>query len=262
MKLSKIINCLEEKFPKNYSEEWDNVGLQVGRRSSEINKILLSLDLTEKVIKEAITENVQLIITHHPMIFKPLKAVTGDSTLGKKILSLIENNIAVYSMHTNLDSGKFGLNDYLGENILGFEKGEILDKKEIDGEEIGIGRLYKLNSSITIDQLILEIKEKLNIEKVSLVLSKENLLIKKVALISGSGASYWRKAKKLGADILITGDVKYHEALDAKEENFSLIDIGHFESEQMFGKILENILKENFDIEINYFNDGPIFQNK
>lgn len=262
MKLSKIIIALEEKFPKHYSEEWDNVGLQVGKRNAEINKILFSLDLTEGAINKAIEIGANLIITHHPLIFKALKNVTGDSIVGKKILRLIENNIAVYSMHTNLDSGKLGLNDFLGENVLEFEKGEILDKNEINGEEFGIGRVYKLSNSLSIDELIEHIKEKLSLNQVNLITTKNDLKIKKVALISGSGASYWRKAKKSGADILITGDIKYHDALDAREENYSLLDIGHFESERMFGQILTNILKENFEIQVEYFDEGPIFQNK
>ncbi len=154
IKLSKIIVALEERFPKNYSEEWDNIGLQVGRRDSKINKVLLSLDLTEKVIKEAVKREANLIITHHPMIFKPLKSVTGDTVLGKKILTLIEKGIGVYSMHTNLDSGRYGLNDYLGENVLKFGQGEILEKKDINGVEFGLGRVYKLDEPMKIDSLI------------------------------------------------------------------------------------------------------------
>ena len=118
MKLNRLINFLEEKFPIFLAEEWDNVGLQIGKRDSKINGILLSLDLTEKVIDKAIEIGANLIITHHPLIFKPLKNISSDSLMGKKIMKLIENGISVYSMHTNLDSGKSGLNDFLGENIL------------------------------------------------------------------------------------------------------------------------------------------------
>lgn len=260
MKLSKIINYLEEKFPLNLSEEWDNVGLLVGRRDSKIKRILLSLDVTDKVIDEAIKVGANLIITHHPIIFKSLKVINGDTTLGKKILKLIENKIAVYSMHTNLDSAKSGLNDFLGENILELKDGKILEKFELNGREFGIGRIYKLDNPIELKKLSQKVKEKLKLDCINIVTSDINLNIKKIALISGSGSTYWRKAKKLGADILLTGDIKYHEALDAKEENFSLMDIGHFESECIFVKHLKDIIEKKFEIEILYFNDGPIFQ--
>ncbi|MEG0135680.1 Nif3-like dinuclear metal center hexameric protein [Cetobacterium sp.] len=260
MKLSKIISYLEEKFPLNLSEEWDNVGLLVGRRDSEVEKILLSLDVTDKVIDEAIEVGANLIITHHPVIFKPLKAVTGDTTLGKKVLKLIENRIAVYSMHTNLDSAKSGLNDFLGETVLNFGKGKILEKSELNGREFGIGRIYKLDTPINIKKLSQNMKETLGLDCINVVTSDENLSIKKIALVSGAGSTYWRKAKKLGADILLTGDIKYHEAMDAKEENFSLMDIGHFESECIFVKHLKTIIEKEFKLEILHFNDGPVFQ--
>ncbi|MDX8335269.1 MULTISPECIES: Nif3-like dinuclear metal center hexameric protein [Cetobacterium] len=260
MKLSKLISFLEDKFPAFLSEEWDNVGLLVGKRDLKINGILLSLDITEKVIDKAIECGANLIITHHPMIFKPMKNITTDSLTGKKIIRLIENGISVYSMHTNLDSGKNGLNDFLGENILGFKNGKILDSIEKNGREFGIGRVYKLENILTIENLSQLLKEKLKLNSINIVKSNEEKEIKKVALISGAGASYWRKAKKLGAQVLITGDVKYHEAMDAKEENFSLIDIGHFESEWIFSNLLEDLIKKEFEIDIKIFNDGPVFE--
>ncbi|MGL5426359.1 MAG: Nif3-like dinuclear metal center hexameric protein [Cetobacterium sp.] len=260
MKLSKLINFLEEKFPKYLAEEWDNVGLLVGKRDSEVERVLLSLDITEKVIDKAIEIGANLIITHHPMIFKPLKNITGDTLTGKKIIRLIENKISVYSMHTNLDSSKSGLNDFLGETILGLKDGKILDSSEKKGIEYGIGRIYKLNEVLSIEKLSEILKEKLGLDSITVVKANEIKGIKKIALVSGSGASYWRKAKKLGAGVLITGDVKYHEAMDAKEENFSLIDIGHFESEWVFSNLLEDVLTKEFEIETTIFNDGPIFE--
>ncbi|MGL5970825.1 MAG: Nif3-like dinuclear metal center hexameric protein [Cetobacterium sp.] len=260
MKLSKLINFLENKFPLYLAEDWDNVGLQVGKRDSNVNGILLSLDLTESVIDKAIEVGANLIITHHPVIFKPLKSITKDNLAGKKIIKLIENGIAVYSMHTNLDSAVSGLNDFLGEKILGFKDGKILDSLEKKGQEYGIGRVYKLDEVLSIEKLSNILKEKLNLDCISLVKGKELKEIKKVALVSGSGASYWRKAKKMGAQVLITGDVKYHEAMDAREENFTLIDIGHFESEWIFSNLIEELIKKEFEVDIAIFNDGPIFQ--
>lgn len=249
MKLSKIIAILEEKFPLKHAEEWDNVGLMVGERSKEIKKVQLSLDLTWENLENAIKNRVDLIITHHPIIFKPLKSITSDTILGKKIIELIKNNIAVYSMHTNLDSSRNGLNDYFGEEIFGWEKGEILEKIELNGREFGIGRVYKLLNEVSQEEFISFVKEKLNLENLNLARGNEKN-IKKVAVVTGSGASYWKKAKKEGADILVTGDVKYHDALDAVEENFNILDVGHFESEWIFSNLIQKILKQNLEIDV------------
>lgn len=260
MKLNKIINFLEEKFPIFLAEDWDNVGLLVGKRDSKITGVLLSLDVTDSVIDRAVEAGANLIITHHPIIFTPLKKVTNDTLVGQKIIRLIENGISVYSMHTNLDSGKSGLNDFLGEDILGMKNGKILDPMESNGREYGIGRIYKLDESLSIEKLSNLLKEKLNLNSIDVVRPKEEREIKKISLVSGAGASYWRKAKKLGAQVLITGDVKYHEAMDAREENFALIDVGHFESEWIFSNLLENLLKKEFEINVSIYNDGPVFE--
>ncbi|MGL6025143.1 MAG: Nif3-like dinuclear metal center hexameric protein [Cetobacterium sp.] len=260
MKLSKLINFLENKFPLNLAEEWDNVGLLVGRRDSEITGILLSLDLTDDVIDKAIESHLNLIITHHPLIFKPVKNINSDTLIGRKIIKLIENGIAVYSMHTNLDSSKSGLNDFLGEDILGFKDGKILERLEKNDREYGIGRVYKLDETISLEKLLNTLKEKLTLDSITFVKAKKLKDIKKIALVSGSGASYWRKAKKAGAEVLITGDVKYHEAMDAREENFTIIDIGHFESEHIFSNLISDLLKKEFEISVTTFNDGPVFQ--
>lgn len=258
MKLSKILKFLEEKFPLKHAEEWDNVGLMVGERNKEVKRVQLSLDLTQSNLDIAIENKIDLIITHHPLLFKPLKSITDDSILGKKIMKLIENKIAVYSMHTNLDSSREGLNDYFSKKVLNLENGKILDKFELNGVEFGIGRIYELNQETSQDVLIKKIKEKLKLETINFVKGNDKI-IKKVAIITGSGANYWRKAKREGADILITGDVKYHDALDAMEENFNILDVGHFESEWIFSELIKKMLEDNFDIYVTILNgDGVL----
>lgn len=249
MKLSKLISQLEEKYPLSHAEEWDNVGLMIGDRGKEVKKIQISLDITNEGIKKAIAENVDLIITHHPFIFKSIKSITTDSLQGKKVIELIKNNIAVYSMHTNLDSSKSGLNDYFAERILGLKNGKIVEKIERNGREFGIGRVYKNECKIKIDELLSLLRERLKNDNImtNMKLDKE---IEKIAVITGSGSSYWRKVKKMGADILITGDLKYHEALDAKEENFPIIDVGHFESENIFSDLILKIIEQNPELDV------------
>lgn len=259
MKLSKIIDILEDKFPLKNSENWDNVGLILGDRSKEIKKIQISLDVTEKVVEKAVEDSVDLIISHHPLIFREIKKINSDFLLGRKILKLISNNVAVYSMHTNLDASLGGLNDFIGEKLNLF-KGEIIDSGEDKENPSGIGRFYKLENKISLDDLIKKIKENLNLNKVRVSGKYLKNEVSKIAIVNGSGSDYWRKAKKMGAQVLITGDLKYHEALDAREENMIIIDVGHYESEYFFGEIIEKEIKKLEEIEINIYNDERVLE--
>jgi len=224
-----IINILEKKFPKINAEEWDNVGLLVGDYDKEVKKIQFSIDASLEVIENAIKEKVDMIITHHPFIFKAIKSINEQDILSKKIRALIRNDINIYSIHTNLDSSVSGLNDYVLEK-LGYTNYKFLDYDE--EKNCGIGRIFKLD---------------------------ENKKIKKVALINGSAMSYWRKAKKEKIDLFITGDVGYHDALDARESGLAVIDFGHYESEHFFHEVLIKELKE-INLEFLVYNPEPVFK--
>jgi len=137
-----IINILEKKFPKINAEEWDNVGLLVGDYDKEVKKIQFSIDVSLEVIENAIKEKVDMIITHHPFIFKAIKSINEQDILSKKIRALIRNDINIYSIHTNLDSSVSGLNDYVLEK-LGYTDYKFLDYDE--EKNCGIGRIFKLD---------------------------------------------------------------------------------------------------------------------
>lgn len=258
MILRDIINILEKKFPTKNAENWDNVGLMIGDRRKEIKKIQISLDCTIMAIDKAIKNGVDLILTHHPIIFRGIKKINSDDVLGRKIIKLIQNDIAVYSMHTNLDATKFGLNDLVAEK-LGAENFKIIEKIETDIES-GIGREFRLKKEVNLRDYIVFIKEEFNISNLRVISENIDKPIKKIAVVNGSGMSYWRDAKKLKVDLFITGDVSYHDALDAKESGLSVIDMGHFESEICFSKIILEELKD-LQIETEIFNDGPIIEN-
>ncbi|MEE0139999.1 Nif3-like dinuclear metal center hexameric protein [Fusobacterium ulcerans] len=253
-----IINFLEEKYPRSNAEEWDNVGLLVGNNKKDVKKIQLSIDATEKAVDYAAQNNVDMIVTHHPLIFKPLKSIVMSELSGRKIIKLIENGLNLYSIHTNLDSSKDGLNDYILE-LLEVKKYKIIDINAND-ETAGIGRIYTLEEKITILEYADFIKTKMKIKNVRVISNDLKSKVKKIALINGSGMSYWRKVKSLGADLFITGDIGYHDALDAKESGLHLIDIGHFESENCFSELLKKNLEE-IGLEVLIFNDGPVFEN-
>ena len=253
-----IINFLEEKYPRSNAKEWDNVGLLVGNNKKDVKKIQLSIDATEKAVDYAAQNNVDMIVTHHPLIFKPLKSIVMSELSGRKIIKLIENGLNLYSIHTNLDSSKDGLNDYILE-LLEVKKYKIIDINAND-ETAGIGRMYTLEEKITILEYADFIKTKMKIKNVRVISNDLKSEVKKIALINGSGMSYWRKVKSLGADLFITGDISYHDALDAKESGLHLIDIGHFESENCFSELLKKNLEE-IGLEVLIFNDGPVFEN-
>ena len=257
LKVKDIIGNLEKKYPKANAESWDNVGLIVGKLNQEVSKVQLSLDATDKAIENAIKNSADLIITHHPMIFKPVKTITTMDNLGRKIIKLIENNKSLYAMHTNLDSSKDGLNDYI-LNLLEVENSKVIDVNEFDNE-VGIGRLYTLSKEMNIDEYATFVKNSLKIKNIRIISENREKIIKKVALINGSGMSYWRKVKSLGADLFITGDIGYHDALDAKEARINVFDIGHFETENCFVELLRKDI-EGMGIEVITFNDGPVFE--
>ena len=246
IKVNNIINEMELLAPTYLKEDFDNVGLMVGDKNKEVKKVLLALDCTLKVIEEAKKENVELIITHHPLIFKRPSRITTDTLQGKKIIELIKNDISLYSSHTNLDSVENGLNDTI-VSILGFDNSKILEKNKRD-DKAGLGRIVSLKESIQLEDLISKIKKSLNINNLRVVKGKDK--VNKIAIINGSGQDFIGKAVALGADCIITGDTTYHFASDYKEMEISILDVGHFASEQItFFNVMENLKKKFKDVE-------------
>ncbi len=240
-----IIKIMEEFAPINLKEDFDNVGLMVGDKEKEVKKILLSLDCTLEVIEEAKEKDIDLIITHHPLLFRKPSSITTDTLTGKKIIELIKNDISLYSSHTNLDSASGGLNETI-VNILGYESKELIEvNRNARNENEGLGRIIKLDKEISLDDLVKQVKEKLNINALKIVKASEK--VKKIAVINGSGSSFFDMAYKKGADCIITGDTTYHFASDYKEMGVSIIDTGHFLSEWIVFLEVINKLKDKLN---------------
>jgi len=239
LRIKDLCDIIEKKAPIYLKEEWDNVGLMVGDAAIEITSILVALDCTLEVIEEAIEKDCNLILTHHPLIFHSLNSVTNQDLLGSKIYKLIDNNIAVYSAHTNLDRVKGGLNDILC-NILGLNN--YIEMSLVE-EDRGIGRLVQLLKGTTMENLMEHITKKLDLGLIRYTGDKSRL-ISKIAIINGSGSDYFNTFYKLGAECIITGDTKHHQVLDYMELNLSTIDIGHFDSEWLPFKVFCEELKE------------------
>lgn len=235
---------IEEFAPKFLKEDYDNVGLMVGDSKKEVNRVLLSLDCTNEVIKEAIKLNCDLIVNHHPLLFKRPSSIVKGDLIGDKIITLIKEDIALYSCHTNLDSAKNGINETI-VNMLGFSSSKIIEMSEAQNyEDGGIGRIVKLEKEMLFSDVINLVKEKLNIKNMRIVRGNEKVNV--IAIINGSGQDFFYKAKSLGADCIVTGDTTYHFASDFKEMGINIIDAGHFSTEYIvFLKTLE-FLKEKF----------------
>lgn len=248
-KIKDIIRIMEEFAPKTLKEDFDNVGLMVGDRNKEVKKILLALDCTLDVIKEAKEKSVDLIITHHPLIFRKPSSITTDTLIGKKIIELIKNDISLYSSHTNLDSAENGLNETI-VNLLGYSTNELIEvNKMARNDNEGLGRIVRLEDFIKLEDLIEDIKEKLNVKSLKVVKGCEK--VKNIAIINGSGSDFFEKAYKKGADCIITGDTTYHYASDYKELGVSIIDTGHFSSEWIvFLEVINKLTDKLQDIEI------------
>lgn len=249
-KVKDIIKEMEIFAPKYLKEDFDNVGLMVGDKEKEVNKILLALDCTLDVIEEAKENNIDLIITHHPLIFRKPSSITTDTLQGKKIIELIKNDISLYSSHTNLDSAENGLNETI-INILGYTKSEVIEvnKNSRDLKIEGLGRVVTLEKEVLLEDLVLDVKEKLNASGVKVVVGRNT--VSKIAVINGSGQDFFEKAVTMGVDCIITGDTTYHYASDYKEIGISIIDAGHFASEWLVYLNVINKIKNNFeDVEI------------
>ncbi len=223
MKIRDIYQHLDELSPFELQEKWDNSGLIVGNMEDEFQNLYLSLDLDLEVLKDI--EPNSLIITHHPLIFKPLKTINYDDYSSMIVKELIKKDIALISMHTNID--KTHLNSYVGNEILGLNF-------QSNDEFIQVAKV-----DISFDKLQNLIKEKLNLEVLKVVEGTKQ--IKSVALTTGSGMSLLPNVK---ADCFLTGDIKYHEAMEAKAREISLIDIGHYESEIYFAPLLMGLLED------------------
>lgn len=244
-----LIQFLEELAPKNLAEDWDNVGLLLGKREGEVRRVYLCLDVDSFAVKKAIEEGCDFILSHHPFIFKGIKAVTGEDLQGNKIISLIENGISVFSMHTNFDSVKRGMADLVAE-ILEWKKEGVMEAvpSTMDGEEQGIGFYTYLDKAIPCAELASYVKEKCALPYIEYFDSGRT--IRKIAVCPGSGKSFLPSLPS-DVDAYISGDFGHHDAVDSMEKGLSLINAGHYGLEHFFVSYMSDLIRRHFpEIEI------------
>ncbi len=355
VKVQTVIDLMEQWAPRYLAEDWDNVGLQVGNPQGKVKKVLVALDLTPDVLSYAINERVDLVVTHHPFIFKPIKQIRYDLSQGNLLQRLIASNISVYCAHTNLDMAAGGVNDQLvqllklenafiaqvthegalmkiavfvpqdhaqkvfeamahaGAGALGdyshctFQTtgkgtfkplqgakpfigavGEVAEVSEVKleaivqqnkvhpvveammqahpyeevaydiiplankGEKLGLGRIGYLSQQKMLGAFAEDVKRLLNVKSLRVV-GDMTRIIKKAAVCGGAGSCLLKTAALQGADVLITGDTKYHEAWDALDLDIAIIDAGHFATETIIVPVIQDYLKgylESKEVEV------------
>ena len=253
VKIYQVVDALEHYAPLPLQEGYDNAGLQVGLTEAvEVSGALLCLDVTEDVVDEAIRKGCNLIVSHHPLIFRKLARISDENYVQRTVRKAIKNDIAIVSMHTNMDAAKGGVNFKIAEKLglrnLRFFGGE----KEIDGVKGGEGVIGEITDEtdalhaegIAADDLVLLLRERFGVECVQC----NQLLrrpIRKVALCGGSGSFLLEEAIQAGADAFITGEMSYHEYF-GHEQEIQICVIGHYQSEQFTSEIFRSIIQEQF----------------
>ena len=252
VRISDVYSFLDEKYPLSLQESWDNSGYIVESDSEKCSKILLTLDITNDSVDEAIYKKADLAISHHPVIFNPLKKIQVDTPVYK----LIRSGIGAICMHTNLDIAEGGTNTVIVRKIA--EKLGISANIE-PLEDCGLGCIIELEKVVDCDELAEILKDIFNIERIKMSMYGEYIL-SKIAICSGSGGSLWKLAKAKGCDALITGDVKHDVWIDANNSKFTIIDCGHFHTENLVLWELRRVLEEKFpmvDVEISELSVDP-----
>ena len=241
-KVKDIAEAIERFAPSNLQEDYDNSGLQVGFPEMEVKAIMLCLDVTEDILQEAVDKECNLIVSHHPVIFRGLKHLTGSTNIERIMIDAIKQGVAIYSAHTNLDSAFGGVSYEIG-HLLGLKDMRVLDPKN-DGENTGLGVIGMVEPTPKLE-FLRKVKDTFNVKALKYSSQSPQLVVRKVAACGGSGAFLIKEALKEKADIIITGDVKYHD-FTSFATDIIIADIGHYESELCARKIIQHIIKDNF----------------
>lgn len=251
MYIYELVNKLNELIPESTQDNWDNSGRQVGDFNQKIKGIVLALDVLDEVIDYAIDNNINLIITHHPFFFETIKSLELDNKKMENLYKLINNDICVYSLHTNFDKYSNGVSMALA-NILKVEKISSME------DDYGIFGEIEKTTALKLGE---NLKEKLDLNNI-IVYGDLNKEIKKVSLMGGSGSSFINKAKELNSDLYISGDIKYHDAMFAMENGLTVFDIGHFSSEFPSLEILKEYIERFVNTKMDIYKMSERYQRK
>ncbi len=246
MQCGKVTDLLEKQWIPAEACDWDNVGLLVGSREKEVKKIMLALDATDEVIDQAVAAQADMLITHHPMIFRGMKRITDGDFIGRRVIKLIRHDISYYAMHTNFDV--YGMGEAVAER-LGLISDGVLEytgcreTEKLGIEELGIGKKGHLPEQMTVQECAKLIKERFGLSSVRFFGDPEKV-VSYVAVSPGSGKSEIEPALEAGIELLITGDIDHHDGIDAVAQGLAVIDAGHYGLEHIFGEYMKQYLEK------------------
>lgn len=236
-----VTDIIEQRFPKEYALDWDNVGLLAGRDDKEVRCIYIALDASDEVIHAAAQQGAHMLVTHHPLIFSGMKRITNQDFIGRRILELIRRDISYYAMHTNYDV--LGMAALSG-SMIGLKQPEALEVT-CEAQE-GIGRIGQLEKAVSLKQCCEDVKRAFHLESVR-VFGNPDRTVERIAICPGSGKSVIGEALKKQADVLITGDIGHHEGIDAAAQGMAVIDAGHYGLEHIFVEDMKDYLGKKLE---------------
>ena len=241
MKIKEVLSALERFAPLPLQESWDNAGLQVGLTETEVSGALLCLDVNERIVDEAIRKGCNLIVSHHPLLFRGLKTISDLTDVQRTVMKVIENHLCVVSMHTNMDNAKGGVNYRIAEK-LGLSDVQFFASKQVDGIEAGSGVTGLLPEPMAADDFVLAVKKAFGVE---CAMCNELLRrpVHRVAICGGAGDFLLDEALKTGADAFITGEMHYHQYF-GYEQKIQICVIGHYQSEQFTTEVFQTIIQK------------------
>ena len=243
MTIKDILNCITEVAPLQWQESYDNAGLQVGDLNAEARKALICLDITEEVVDEAIAKNCNVIVSHHPLIFRGLKHLTPATYIERAVMKAVKHDIAMISMHTNLDNSYLGVSRVLAEK-LGLRNLHLLQPSESEPEFCGAGMIGEFDGPMEEKAFLALVADTIGSPclRHSAFMGRKIL---KVALCGGSGTPFLPDALRQKADAYLTADIKYHDFF-VPEGDILLVDGGHFETEQFTKELIVELIRKKF----------------
>lgn len=235
--VSEVMQIGNRLFPLDTAESWDNCGIQIGDPAGTVDVVTFSLDPTPFSVDFAVKHSSRLLITHHPLLLEPVKNITTESPTGRTLLAAARSGVNIISFHTNLDAAPDGLNDYLA--------GKLGLQDVITPEPARCARMGNLAREMSISEFARFVSAALNINSLRII-SDDDKIIRKIFCVSGSGMGYFKEALRHDADLMLTGDVRYHAALEALESGMPVIDAGHFGLEQPAAEIMMSAFELEF----------------
>lgn len=240
MKAKEIRDILNEAAPEEYALNWDNSGLILGREEKEIKRILITVDVDDAAVKKAIDENVDMILSHHPLVFQAVKRITDEEFIGRRVLKLLQSDIVYFSMHTNYDICRMGV--LVAEQLGLCGTVPLEETGEWKGSPCGIGICGNLFEPESLNSFARRVKVEFGLEEIRCF--GKDKTVRRIAVCPGSGGSVVEQAILKDADVFLSGDIGHHTGIDASARGMAVLDAGHYGLEYLFMEDMKKFLEE------------------